>query len=357
MMKITESNYEEYLLLYIDDELTSIERNAVETFVQQHPQYAAELEVLQQAKFCHEDTMDFASKNALFKNEENEIGIDNYGDYFLLYTDDELSEKDKINTERFVLQHPQLQTEFTWLQKTKLPVEAIEFVGKEKLYKQEKERRIIPLYFTRMAIAASLIILIALGWQLSPHKNIELGTTAKTVQPKQPIVIPLPEVNLPIETKKVQPLADASLPTNAQQKNSKLPTIKPGEQKVIAQPGNRKETTPDVTLAKESNTQDAPAVPEPTEVAMQKQPAVEVNQQAEVLKPLIEVDADETSTQTASTLSSDDNMAQPAVYKELNTEDNHSLYVGAFQLNKAKVNGFLKSASRLLGSKTKGASE
>ena len=46
--------------------------------------------------------------------------------------------------------------------------------------------------------------------------------------------------------------------------------------------------------------------------------------------------------------------AKPAIYKELNTdEDDQTLYVGSLQLNKAKVNGLLKKATHLLGGKTK----
>ena len=46
--------------------------------------------------------------------------------------------------------------------------------------------------------------------------------------------------------------------------------------------------------------------------------------------------------------------AKPAVYKELNTEEeDQTLYVGALQLNKAKVNGLVKKVTHLLGGKNK----
>ncbi len=48
----------------------------------------------------------------------------------------------------------------------------------------------------------------------------------------------------------------------------------------------------------------------------------------------------------------------PTVYKELDiNEENKSLYVGNLELNKDKIRGFLRKASRLLGNKAKNEDE
>ena len=71
------------------------------------------------------------------------------------------------------------------------------------------------------------------------------------------------------------------------------------------------------------------------------------------LKPLEEINEHE-STSSVMYVSNDFASVKPAVYKELNTdEDNQTLYVGALQLNKAKVNGLVKKVTHLLGSKNK----
>ena len=42
-MSINKTNYENYFLLYIDQELSASEQAAVENFVQENPEYANEL--------------------------------------------------------------------------------------------------------------------------------------------------------------------------------------------------------------------------------------------------------------------------------------------------------------------------
>lgn len=65
------STYENYFLLYIDNELSSKEKQEVELFVLQHPTLQAEFLLLQQTILTKE-TVVFANKELLYKNEENE---------------------------------------------------------------------------------------------------------------------------------------------------------------------------------------------------------------------------------------------------------------------------------------------
>src|SRR6476469_2733867 len=107
-MMINLSNYEEYFLLYTDNELSKEEREAVELFVSQHPHLASELDMLQEAKLPVNDAILFGNKASLYKA-ENSININNYEEYFLLHTDKELSANEEEEVEQFVLHHPQLQ--------------------------------------------------------------------------------------------------------------------------------------------------------------------------------------------------------------------------------------------------------
>jgi anti-sigma factor RsiW len=45
-LKISRTNYEEFFLLYVDDELSEEQKLEVEQFVALHPDVAAELEML-----------------------------------------------------------------------------------------------------------------------------------------------------------------------------------------------------------------------------------------------------------------------------------------------------------------------
>ena len=136
---ITRHNYEEFFLMYVDDELTAEERVAVNLFVQQNPDLAEELEMLQQTKLTADDSLQFEDKKMLLQNVD-EIGIDNYEEQFLLYIDKELDKQKANDVEKFVLQHPQFQDEFTLLKQTVLEPEHIVFEDKEALLREEKRR-------------------------------------------------------------------------------------------------------------------------------------------------------------------------------------------------------------------------
>src|ERR1043165_5987248 len=103
-MIITRHNYEEFFLMYVDDELTAEERVAVNLFVQQNPDLAEELEMLQQTKLIADESLQFEDKKILLQNVD-EISIDNYEEQFLLYIDKELDNKKRNDVEKFVLQH------------------------------------------------------------------------------------------------------------------------------------------------------------------------------------------------------------------------------------------------------------
>jgi hypothetical protein len=74
-MKVNESTYENYLLLYIDNELTAEEKISVETFVLTNPKYAAILNELQQTKLGVTDE-EYEDKALLYRFEEMEAGLD-----------------------------------------------------------------------------------------------------------------------------------------------------------------------------------------------------------------------------------------------------------------------------------------
>ena len=92
------------------------------------------------------------------------INRNNYEEYFLLYIDRELGRDEKLMVEDYVRQNPDLEKEFNLLKQTTAIPPVMVFEGKETLLKEEKERRIFPLFWMR--IAATLIILLAGGWFL-----------------------------------------------------------------------------------------------------------------------------------------------------------------------------------------------
>ena len=192
------SNYEEYFLLYIDHELSKEECEAVESFVGQHPHLAAELEMLKEAKLPAADPVVFNDKSSLYKAAKDSININNYEEYFLLHTDKELSGKQEEDVEQFVLQHPQVQEEFLLLQRAKLVPENIECPDKHRLYKQPA-KRVIPLYITRIAVAAAVISSIVLIGSFLMNNNVNHTQVAiNTPQSKAVEKTAAPEIQLDV---------------------------------------------------------------------------------------------------------------------------------------------------------------
>jgi hypothetical protein len=71
-MQINRQSYEEYFLLYADGELNESEQKAVEEFIDQNPDLAGELTLIQETVFRPDGTIIFENKEALFKDESDE---------------------------------------------------------------------------------------------------------------------------------------------------------------------------------------------------------------------------------------------------------------------------------------------
>lgn len=75
-MKIDMHNYEEFFLLYIDNELSASQKAAVELFVQENPIYQKELDLLQKTKLAPAQIL-FEDKISLYRFEEMEASLPN----------------------------------------------------------------------------------------------------------------------------------------------------------------------------------------------------------------------------------------------------------------------------------------
>jgi len=94
-----------------------------------------------------------------------EINRNNYETFFLLYLDRELNPSEMSEVEKFVNDNADLQKEFSLLHQTVLiPIETV-FDQKELLYRREEKRRVIPIYWTR--IAAAVAVLVLGGWLIT----------------------------------------------------------------------------------------------------------------------------------------------------------------------------------------------
>lgn len=149
-MNINRNNYEEFFLLYVDNELSATERNAVELFVQQNADLQEELNMLQQT-VMPADAVVFDKTN-LLKEEFTALQ-----ENLLLYVDDELNAADKLNVEKLLKTDSTANKELLLLQQTKLqPDTAIVFADKKSLYRKEGGK-VVGLPWRRIAAAAVII--------------------------------------------------------------------------------------------------------------------------------------------------------------------------------------------------------
>ncbi|HVU55890.1 MAG TPA: hypothetical protein VHD83_12590 [Puia sp.] len=158
---ITRNNYEEFFLLYVDNELSPADRQAVESFVDEHPDLKEEWEVLLQCRISPDEMPSFAGKEELLRSDAP-IHTGNYQEWFLSYIDNELDAPSRQAVIEFVRRHPEKNIELQQLQRTvSTPDPDIVFPNKELLYRKEEKRRIAWLPFARIAAAA--LILGAVG--------------------------------------------------------------------------------------------------------------------------------------------------------------------------------------------------
>ena len=197
MSMINRHNYEEYFLLYIDDELNAEEKRSLKEFVELHPDLKIELEMLQQS-VLHPDPIVFHDKDVLLKNSSSFINETNYEEYFVLYGDGELNEEHEDSVEQFVYRNPVHQAEFELIQKARLQADThIVFPDKASLYRtEENDETVFVIRWWKIAAAAVLFIFLSgLGWYIVSEK-----TSSPTIATRTPSK----KVDQPVHTKPAQ---------------------------------------------------------------------------------------------------------------------------------------------------------
>lgn len=225
-MNINRNNYEEFFMLYADNELSAAERKNVELFIAANPDLQDELEVFHDFKLNPDTTIVFTGKEALMKQENDAaaITIGNCEAFFVLYADDELTSSEKAAITSFLVQHPQLRPLFDLIQKTKMEPDAgIVFENKEILYRKEQDDRVIPFGWRKIAAAAIILLLAGIFWLYrlntdSKQQAIVKGKSAVTI-PEQPSLNKAGEKKNDLTTVSEQPEKEAVVTTGSKEES------------------------------------------------------------------------------------------------------------------------------------------
>jgi hypothetical protein len=177
-MNINRHNYEEFFILYWDNELAADQKREVEVFVEKHTDLKEEFRLFGQTRFAPETNIAFENKELLSVDERAFINLSNFEEILVLFIDDELTAEQRALVEKFTTLHPFVHKELAILQKTKLQPEVeISFLDKSALYRREEKVRVVKMVWWRVAVAAAIII-------VAGFFTLRLNTSEKTVAEK-----------------------------------------------------------------------------------------------------------------------------------------------------------------------------
>ena len=213
-MNIDRNNYEEYFLLYADNELTDSEKVEVIMFLKQNKDLEEEFRMIHYTISKPDVNVELADKSFLLrKNEGSFINEKNYEEVFVLYHDNELTENEKLETEEFLSHHAQLKNEFDLIGLARLtPEDSVIFPNKKQLIQEKKTGKVVPVIFWRALVAAVFIGFGLWVTQLYIQKGgRKSAVTVQSMPAKQIAPVPVVGKNVLPEKKQVntivQPLA------------------------------------------------------------------------------------------------------------------------------------------------------
>lgn len=193
-MNINRETYEEYFLLYADNELSAGARKAVEAFVEANPDLQAEFELFLSLRLEPDLAIRMEDKSELLKRQDEITGME---EQMLLHLDGELSAEKAATLESAIHADETLKEDWIILNRTKLEADLeIRYPGRAGLYRHETGKlRIVRFRWIQYAAAAAVILVSGLLWinkgpeaeqpggQLAINDHIGNAQTGKRLQP------------------------------------------------------------------------------------------------------------------------------------------------------------------------------
>lgn len=223
-MSINRNNYEEYFLLYVDNELPAAAKTMVDVFVKENPDLQEELLMLQQS-VVKPDAIHFSAKDGLLKPLPVDADTE---EKLLLLLDGELPAKEQKAVLNLTTTNKAVREEWQLLQQAKLsPAELIVFEDKTSLYRKE-QKKVVPIRWWQMAAAAMLIGFGLWGTvsYLNRSEAISIETAAgpantNTVEKTKPATVPVQQTMAPESSRQQDVFATHDAPTtNAKNKKA-----------------------------------------------------------------------------------------------------------------------------------------
>ncbi len=341
-MNINRHNYEEFFLLYVDNELTAAQRKIVDAFMASNPDLQEEFRLIQQTTFSTDAKLDNDFISSLLKPVDEETTISE--EQLLLFVDDELKADERLLVEKAVTESPSLQKELQRLQRTLFqPDHSIVFPNKSLLYKEAEPARVFYMSTVarRWAAAAAVILLLGSAIWLMLDKSTDpvgplAGKNSPAITPeKQPgVAVTKPAEEQPKQIAVQQPAEEKQNTLTTKEKNNNRPSVN-NQEITIAKTDKEKIKEQTIIPSQENN--GIVKVEPPVIVNPEKNPAQESNKtETPTVQP-------KTSTANTTTYASYNN--------DTNNEDEQLLFSEDRQ-RKSGLTGFVKKAKRMFERKT-----
>lgn len=158
LKKNKEDLRDEKLINYIENKLSTVQKNAIDALASQDADFAKKLALYKRTILTKENLLQFGDKSLLIKTEDDFL-LNNKS---LAYFENQLTAEERIEFETTILTHPIQKAEYDLVSKTKLlPDSSIMYPDKSALKKQTK---LIVLFNYKMivSIAASMLLLVGI---------------------------------------------------------------------------------------------------------------------------------------------------------------------------------------------------
>ena len=353
-MDINRNNYEEYFILYADNELTHLQKKDVERFVEINKDLQQEFNMFQMTVQSADEELAFPLKNSLYKESGLFIDETNYEEKFILYHDAELNEDEENKVNEFVANNPQFLTEFNLFSQSKLIAdEHIVFDKKHLLLKNDSEGKVVPLIYWR-ALAAAMIAGLGIWFSINYFNQSKISSPAIATAPITKSFNSVPEIqankndssNLQIansrkESSESFAVVEKVKPTTSVSavKEKKEGTVLADKNELTASVAllTEKITTQDKIKIKEPRIQIPQTIENPTLLAI-NDASISLNGKM----PSVQIDKEIKPEEVQ-------NFATRAVNANAENNENYIFYnVKNQEFNKTKVGGFLRKMKRIV---------
>ena len=350
-MNINRDNYETFFLLYVDNELSAPERNALELFIRENADLQEELGMLQLSTIEPEAIV-FKGKSSLFKTEKITADTE---EKLLRFIDNELDAAQSKELQLLLAADGALAAELNLLKQTKLSVETtIVFADKKSLYRKEKDN-ILPFGWWKLAAAAAIIGFGIWGGIKYTSNNKVVGTETATnttnlkADEIKHLPIKTPAVQQPIPAKITTPenvAVTGNVPQKMVEKKLKeiiQPAIKTIQKNTVLQEDKNIAVQPKIIIKPNNN------LPKPY---FEKDNNTADPIAANGIKPQAILNTNNSILPDKLTETSNDNNARTVAFNDTNNNDGRFTFSDD-EPKKSKLTGLLRKAERVLKRNTK----